>query len=120
MFRYLRRGVIVVATVVGAYVLVAPLAMGILATHRPRAAVAPADLGQPYEQVTVRTADGLDLAAWYVPSRNGAAPDLVSHPPGEAAARADARPARLRRAPAGRARTATLRATPALRLRLSA
>jgi uncharacterized protein len=52
--------------------------MGILATHRPRAAVAPADLGRPYEQVTVRTADGLDLAAWYVPSRNGAA--LISYP----------------------------------------
>ena len=32
-----------------------------------------ADLGRPYEEVTLRTSDGLDLAAWYVPSRNGAA-----------------------------------------------
>lgn len=31
------------------------------------------DLGRPYRAVTLRTSDGLDLAAWYVPSRNGAA-----------------------------------------------
>jgi uncharacterized protein len=77
-FRYLRRAAIVIATVVGAYVFVAPLAIGILATHRPRAAVEPADLGRPYEQVTIRTSDGLDLAAWYAPSRNGAA--VISYP----------------------------------------
>jgi len=76
--RYLRRGAIVIATIVGTYVLVVPLGMGILATHRPRAAVEPADLGRPYEQVTVRTSDGLDLAAWYVPSLNGAA--VLSYP----------------------------------------
>lgn len=76
--RYLRRSAIVSATVVGAYVLVAPLVVGILATHRPRATVEPADLGRPYQQVTIRTSDGLDLAAWYVPSRNGAA--VISYP----------------------------------------
>ena len=58
--------------------LVLPLAMGILATHRPRATVEPADLGRPYQQVTIRTSDGLDLAAWYVPSLNGAA--VISYP----------------------------------------
>ena len=31
------------------------------------------DLGRPYEQVTLRTSDGLELAGWYVRSRNGAA-----------------------------------------------
>ena len=30
-------------------------------------------LGRPYEQVTLRTSDGLRLSGWYVPSRNGAA-----------------------------------------------
>jgi fermentation-respiration switch protein FrsA (DUF1100 family) len=40
--------------------------------------VQPADLGRAYEEVTLRTSDGLDLAAWYVPSRNGAA--VVSYP----------------------------------------
>jgi uncharacterized protein len=77
-FRYLRRGAIALMTVIVAYVLVVPVAMGILATHRPRAAVEPADLGRPYEEVTLRTNDGLNLAAWYVRSRNGAA--VISYP----------------------------------------
>ena len=33
-----------------AYWLVVPIASAILATHRPRAAVAPADLGRPYKR----------------------------------------------------------------------
>ena len=69
---------IVVASRTCGYWLVVPVAIGILATHRPRAAVEPADLGRPYEEVTLRTSDGLDLAAWYVPSRNGAA--VISYP----------------------------------------
>jgi hypothetical protein len=76
--RYLRRGAIALMTVIVAYVLVAPVAMGILATHRPRASVEPADLGRAYEEVTLWTNDGLNLAAWYVPSRNGAA--VISYP----------------------------------------
>ena len=76
--RYLRRAGIAVAPALAAYWLVVPVAIAILATHRPRADVAPADLGRPYEEVTLRTGDGLDLAAWYVPSRNGAA--VVSYP----------------------------------------
>ena len=39
--RYLRRAGIAVAAVLAAYWLVVPVAMGILATHRPRADVAP-------------------------------------------------------------------------------
>lgn len=77
-WRYLRRVGIGVATVVLAYWLLLPPAIGILATHRPRAAVERADLGRLYETVTLRTSDGLELAAWYVPSRNGAA--VVSYP----------------------------------------
>lgn len=76
--RYLRRAGIALAAVLAAYWLVAPVAIGILATHRPRAAVGPADLGRPYQELTLRTSDGLDLAAWYVPSRNGAA--VISYP----------------------------------------
>jgi len=56
--RWLRRTGLAALTVVGAYLLVVPVAMAILATHRPRADVTPADLGRQYEQVTVRTADG--------------------------------------------------------------
>ena len=71
--RYLRRAGIGLATVLAVYWLVVPVAIAILATHRPRAAVELVALGQPYEAVTIRTGDGLELAAWYVPSRNGAA-----------------------------------------------
>jgi uncharacterized protein len=76
--RWVRRTGLAVGAVVGVYVIVAPLAMAIAATHRPRQAVSPADLGRPYQQVTVRTSDGLALAGWYVHSRNGAA--VVSYP----------------------------------------
>jgi fermentation-respiration switch protein FrsA (DUF1100 family) len=76
--RHLRRAAIAFAALLGAYWLVVPVAVGILATHRPRADVPPADLGRPYHDVTLRTSDGLELAARYVPSRNGAA--VVSYP----------------------------------------
>ena len=65
--------VFALATIVLVYWTVVPVGMAILATHRPRAEVQLADLGRPYEEVTLRTSDGLELAVWYVPSRNGAA-----------------------------------------------
>lgn len=77
-FRWLRRAGIAVAAVVIAYSFVAPVGIAILATHRPRADAQPADLGRPYADVDLRTSEGLDLAAWYVPSRNGAA--VISYP----------------------------------------
>jgi fermentation-respiration switch protein FrsA (DUF1100 family) len=76
--RYLRRAGLTLGAVLGVYVLVAPVAMAILATHRPRHAVTPVTLGHPYRQVTVHTKDGLDLAGWYVRSHNGAA--VISYP----------------------------------------
>jgi uncharacterized protein len=76
--RWLRRTGLTALTVVGAYLLVVPVAMAILSTHRPRAAVEQVSLGRPYEQVMLRTSDGLQLAGWYVRSRNGAA--VISYP----------------------------------------
>ena len=76
--RWLRRAGIAVGTILIAYWLVVPVGIAILATHRPRADVQSADLGMPYEEVTLRTSDSLELAAWYVPSRNGAA--VISYP----------------------------------------
>ena len=76
--RYLRRSGILLGTALAVFWIVLPVAVPILATHRPRAAVEPATLRRPYEHVTLRTSDGLDLAAWYVPSRNGAA--VISFP----------------------------------------
>ncbi len=76
--RHVRRAGIAVVALLGAYWLVLPVGVGILATHRPRADVAPASLGRPYQEVKLRTSDGLELAARYVPSRNGAA--VISYP----------------------------------------
>ena len=77
-FRWLRRAGIALATIVVLYWTVVPIGIAILGTHRPRADVLPADLGRSYEEVTLQTSDGLELAAWYVPSRNGAA--VISYP----------------------------------------
>jgi uncharacterized protein len=55
-----------------------PLGSGLMITHAPRWAIQEASLGIPHEEVTVPTADGRALSAWYVPSRNGAAL-LVDH-----------------------------------------
>jgi hypothetical protein len=76
--RHLRRVAIALGTLLAVYWLVMPVAIAILATHRPRAAVGPVDLGRAYEEVTLKTTDGLHLAGWYVPSHNGAA--VISYP----------------------------------------
>jgi len=71
--RYGRRALIGVAAVVVGFLVVFPVAFAINATHRARTAVEAADLGRPYERVSFTTSDGLQLAGWYVPSRNRAA-----------------------------------------------
>jgi pimeloyl-ACP methyl ester carboxylesterase len=51
-------------------------AMAVVVTVVPPTALGaatPADEGLPYEEVTFTTSDGVDLSAWFVPSRNGAA-----------------------------------------------
>ena len=42
-------------------------------THAPRWAIQESSLSIPHREVSVPTADGRALSAWYVPSRNGAA-----------------------------------------------
>jgi hypothetical protein len=71
--RYPRRALLGLGALIAAYLLVLPVAIAIVATHKARSPVAAADLGRPYERVTLRTYDGLRLVAWYVPSRNRAA-----------------------------------------------
>jgi hypothetical protein len=61
------------AAFVLAWLVVVPIGVAIVATHKARSPVATADLGAPYERVTLTTGDGLHLAGWYVPSRNRAA-----------------------------------------------
>ena len=71
--RYGRRALRAAAALVVGVFVVVPVLVAVALTHKPRVVVQAADLGRPHETVTLRTRDGLDLAAWYVPSRNGAA-----------------------------------------------
>ena len=57
--------------------MVVMIGLGYGTTHNGRAVV-PADrLGVAHEDVRFETADGFELEGWYVPSRNGAAKQLV-------------------------------------------
>ncbi len=69
----LRRAIVAVAALLVVYWVVLPVGMAIIATERPHSDVEAADLGRPYEDVTLVTRDGVKLSAWYVPSQNRAA-----------------------------------------------
>jgi hypothetical protein len=71
--RCLRRALVGAVAVLAGVFVVMPVAFAIVANHKARAPVAQADLGRPQRGVALTTSDGLRLAAWYVPSRNGAA-----------------------------------------------
>ena len=71
--RYIRRSLAGIAALAVGVFVVLPVGIAIVATHRARSAVSPADLGRPHERVALTTSDGLELAGWYVPSRNRAA-----------------------------------------------
>src|SRR6266545_1165859 len=71
--RYLRRSLLGALAAVVAAVVVSPVAVSYVYTHVARPDVPAADLGAPYQDVTFTTSDGIELAGWYVPSRNGAA-----------------------------------------------
>jgi uncharacterized protein len=64
--------------VVLALVAVMPYAVTLMTTHAPRWAIQESSLGIPHEDVAIETADGRELSAWYVPSRNRTAV-LLSH-----------------------------------------
>ena len=56
--------------------LVMPLIVAVFVTNVPPLALGddrPSDLGLTYEDVQMRTTDGVQLVGWYVPSNNGAA-----------------------------------------------
>lgn len=69
----LRRSLLGAAAVLGVYWVLVPVGIALMATHRPREATEPVDLGRAPQPVLLRTADGLDLRGSYVTSRNGAA-----------------------------------------------
>ena len=99
VWRYVRRLLLAAGAMVVGYFVVGRLSRSRTSfTHAARAAVPKADLGAPYENGSFKTADGLTLRGWYVPSRNRAA---VISAPGRADSQKparDARASRLRRA----------------------
>jgi hypothetical protein len=71
--RYTRRTLVAAVAALWALFLVLPVGLAIIVNHKARTPVERVDLGRPYADVTLTTTDGLRLAGWYVPSRNGAA-----------------------------------------------
>ena len=76
--RWVRRSLVAVVALVGTYLLVAPFLVSYILTHSARAFVPADHVGARHENVAFRTADGLRLRGWYVPSKNGAA--VISFP----------------------------------------
>ena len=69
------------AGLVAVGVLGVPLSAGLMMTNAAPMALGdatPSDVGLEYEDVELRTADGVRLEAWYVPSENGAAVVLLA------------------------------------------
>jgi uncharacterized protein len=70
-----RRAIVIAVGAIALLYVVTPVAFGVFATNRARPALGvrtPADVGLRYDDVAIDTPAGR-LAAWYVPSRNGAA-----------------------------------------------
>ncbi len=75
--RWSTRVVAVPVAALAAFVLVLPVAMGVVETHKPREAVG-APPSAAYRTVAFSSTDGLRLSGWYRPTRNGATV-LVEH-----------------------------------------
>ena len=54
-----------------------PIAIGVAQARKPGQTIPEAAFSTAHEQVTLHTRDGLDLAGWYVPSKNRAAIVIV-------------------------------------------
>ncbi len=75
--RWATRALVSVTAFLGVALVVLPMGMGIVSAHKGREAVGPPP-DRTYAEVAFRASDGLRLAGWYRPSRNGAAV-LVLH-----------------------------------------
>ena len=74
-----RIGVVLAGLLIAQFLLF-PMSQAVFATNHapmPLPARTPADVGLSYDDVTLTAGDGVRLAAWYVPSRNGAAAVLL-------------------------------------------
>lgn len=78
--RWIRVSVAVVFSLLVAQFALLPAVFALDATNRPRplgSGRVPADVGLAFEDVRITTPDGTTLAAWWVPSHNGAAVVLL-------------------------------------------
>jgi hypothetical protein len=66
----------VLAVLMAAFVSL-PLAIGVAQARKPGQTIPETAFSTAHQQVTLRTRDGLDLAGWYVPSKNRAAIVIV-------------------------------------------
>jgi uncharacterized protein len=73
--RWARRAGAVFAGLLGLVLVLGPMGMGVVSTHKWRKPIGPAPAA--YADVTFRASDGLELSGWYRPSRNGAAVVVV-------------------------------------------
>jgi pimeloyl-ACP methyl ester carboxylesterase len=90
--RSVRFALAAVATLVVAQFLLLPVGAALVATNRVRptsSGATPADEGFAFEDVRIAAEDGTQLAAWWIPSRNGAAVIVL---PGAGSTRDDALP----------------------------
>jgi fermentation-respiration switch protein FrsA (DUF1100 family) len=74
--RWVRVATALVASLVLIQMVVLPATVALLVTNRARPVASgrtPADVGLGFEDVRITTADGTQLAAWWIPSRNRAA-----------------------------------------------
>ena len=76
--RHIRRILLGAAGLVFAFEVLVPIGLAWIGTHRPAEPPDPANLDRAYSDVAVHTDDGLGLAAWYLPSKNGAA--VITYP----------------------------------------
>jgi pimeloyl-ACP methyl ester carboxylesterase len=76
-WRWTRRALTAVAALVLGLFVVMPIGAAIWLTQAPREHVRSGDFAVPHRDVSLRTRDGLALAGWWVPSRNGAAVVVV-------------------------------------------
>jgi dienelactone hydrolase len=77
--RWWRRVAAGLAVLVAVAMVTFVVGVAVMATNVPRPGIGatPGSVGLAYTDVTLSTTDGVDLAAWYVPSANGAAVVLL-------------------------------------------
>ena len=73
---WIQRALAPIALIVGTYMVLGPIALGVVEVHKWREPIG-ARPGPGYREVALRSGDGLRLTGWYRPTENGATVLLV-------------------------------------------